>query len=327
MKQTMIRAAVASLSAMALFGAAQVVAAATHVPATAATHVTVTDFKGFVTHGVNVYNGKPIGDYRRILPSVTLLHASPLVAEVGVYQAGRALSGEIVESTDRNLPVATTRGFLDFFVPNQYVNPAWLNVPLGQIGVTAFGASSITDRILPEAYPTRAQDPSVYRRRGTVANPTVADWEKISGLLTAYNKPDGTSRIRITIRNGFPNSLYTLWDIGAKNPQTREESVYAVPLGGIPNTISTDERGCMTRDIDLPYHVNRQCVAGASSCTAYISAFYHWDGHGYGASPDLFASGLPIGVVGSNQIVFAPTGELLQQPHTDFKPARHGCSN
>jgi hypothetical protein len=317
MKLTMMRAA---LMALTVLGASQAFA---DTPGFSGT--TTAEFKGYVTHGVNVYNGKPIGDYRRILPSVTLLHANPLVAEIGVYQAGKALSAEITDKTDRSLPVATTRGFLDFFVPNQYVNPAWLNVPLGQIGSVPFGGSSITDRVLPEAFPTKAQDPSIYHRRGTVTNPTVAEWEKISGLLTAYNRPDGTSRIKITIRNAFPNSLYTLWDIGAKKPQTREESVYAVPLGGVPNTISTDERGCMTREIDLPYHVNRQCVLGASSCTAYISAFYHWDGHAYGASPDVFAEGLPIGVVGSNQILFAPTGELLQEPHTEMKPARHGC--
>ena len=231
-----------------------------------------------------------------------------------------------VASTDRRLPVATTRLFHDFVSPNKPIDQALVNVPLGKIGSNFFGSATPTDRVLPVDF-SAAGSATIYHQKGANINPTVGDWEKASGKLTIRKNGDGTSLVSVTIRNAFPNAVYTLWDIGVKNPLTSTESLYAVPMGGVPNIVITDAEGCGFKQVKLPYVLDRACTAGASSCTSYVSAFFHWDNQGYGASPDGGGYGAPVGVVGSNQLVFPTSGTELQAPATRFPSRHHGCNS
>lgn len=282
---------------------------------------------GYVAHGINVYNGKPIGDYSAVAPKTMMFSANPPIYEIGVLQKGQTDSGEITEATDRSRLVATTRSFLNAMNPTGEVNPSWINVPLGDIGTTFFGSTSITDRVTPTAYPRKPIDPVIYRMKGVKANPTVGDWEKISGRLTYLNLPDGTSMVRVTVREGFPNAVYTLWDVGVNNPQTDKEAAYAVPFGGLPNIVQTDGKGCGFKEIKLPYQLNRECKPGATSCTSYISLFYHWDGQVFGGSPAATWYGAPVGVIAGNQMVWPTTGRVLTKPATNFGNKPHGCNS
>lgn len=285
----------------------------------------VISIPGYVVHGINTYNGEPIGDYSNAAPNVPFINAVPAVEEIGVYQGGSDVSGTITAQTDRNLPVATTRSFIDFFNPGGEVDPNTINIPLGKIGSNYFGFTSLDDRVVPETFPVGGSGPSVYRVKGAVENPTVGDWENISGKLTVIKKGKGGTKVIVTIRNGFPNAIYTLWDVGARNPLSFNEQGYAVPLGGLPNVMVTNRNGCGFKVIDLSYDLVRECKEGADSCTSYVSAFYHWDAQVYGASPAATWVKAPTGVYAGNQMVWPTSGETLIEPQTSFKPRRHGC--
>ncbi|PCK07790.1 MAG: hypothetical protein COA42_12460 [Alteromonadaceae bacterium] len=284
-----------------------------------------TTIPGYVVHGINTYNGKPIGDYSKVAPNVAMINVDPAIEEIGFFQEGSSVSGTITESTDRNLPVATTRSFFDFFNPTGEIDPATVNIPLGQVGSNFFGSSAADDRVVPTEYPAPGTGPIIHRAKHTVANPTVGDWEKISGSLTVTKKRDGSAIVKVTVRDAFPNSLYTLWDVGTSFPLSENEAGYAVPLGGLPNVLMTDKNGCGYKKIKISYDLLRDCEAGAESCTSYISAFYHWDGQAYGASPAATWFNAPTGIYAGNQLAWPTSGEVLIEPQTTFSPKRHGC--
>lgn len=288
----------------------------------------ITSLPGYVAHGINTYNGQPIGDYSLASPLVSFLNARPGIEEIGVYQEGASDAGTITSETDRSLPVATTLSFLNFFNPGGEYDPATINVPLGEIGNNVFGAdfTSLDQRVVPDDFPALGEGPQLHRKKGLVVNPTVADWEKISGRITVIkNRKKEGSTVYVTVRDAFPNGIYTLWDVGARNPLTPEETGYAVPLGGLPNTLTTNAQGCGFTKVELSYDVLRECEAGAESCTSYISAFYHWDGQLYGASPAATWAGTPTGVYAGNQMAWPTSGEVLIDQQTSFSPRRHGC--
>lgn len=281
---------------------------------------------GFVAHGINTYNGRAIADYSKASPRVPWLNPPVPVREIGVLEEGAWDAGTITAATDRTLPVATTRSFFDFFNPTGEIDQQLVNQPLDVIGSNYFGFLSVDDRIVPTPFPSAGAVPEIHRAKEVIAAPTVGQWEAISGKMTVKTRSDGTAVVRITIRNGFPNGVYTLWDIGALNPLSEGEDGYAVPLGGIPNVLVTDAQGCGFSRIEVPYSPLRPCENGASSCTSYVSAFYHWDGQVYGGSPAATFANAATGVYAGNQIVFPTSGVLLQEPATRFpRPRPHGC--
>ncbi len=280
---------------------------------------------GYVAHGINGYNGEPIADYSAVSPLVPWFQVASPIEEIGVFVPGASNAGTITAQTDRSLLVATTRSFFDFFNPTGTIDPNVLNRPLGDIGSNYIGFTAVDDRIIPQPFSSASTIPSVYRSKVTNVNPTVGDWERISGKLTVVHKPNGHSKIKVTIRGAFPNGLYTLWEVGAAAPLTADETGYGIPLGGLPNVLMTNKRGCGYVELELPYDLTRACEAGAASCTSYVSAFYHWDGQAYGGSPAGTAAGAPTGVYAGNQIVWPTNGDVLIEPQNRFLPRRHGC--
>ena len=284
-------------------------------------------FQGYVVHGINSYNGKPIVDYSMVSPLVPYLNASPSIDEIGVYQDGLDYSGTILSDTDRNLPVATTRSFFDFFNPGGDIELSTINIPLGEVGNSFLGPdfTSLDKRMTPVTFTDSGSEPSVYRKKGFNIDPTVHDWEAISGKLSSEEGKNGLYTVKVTIRDAFPNAIYTLWDLGAVNPLTVEESGYAVPLGGLPNVVITDKRGCGFATFKLKYDLSRPCVAGTSSCSSYISAFFNWDNAAYGASAAATWAKAPTGIYGGNQMIWPTSGTKLIEPQNNFRPKSHGC--
>ncbi|GAA6169955.1 hypothetical protein [Sessilibacter corallicola] len=282
---------------------------------------------GHVAHGVNTYNGGVIADFSEVAPLAGIL-ADPSI-EVGYFIEGASASGVITPETSRSELIATTTDFIDFFNPNNNVDPALVNQPIGAIGSNAFTFNSVLDRAVPDSFPEQAfERPVPYRVNDANEFPTVADWETASGLMTIDSHDDGTSTVRVTIRNGFPEAVYTFWDLGQYDPLTADESVYVVPLGGIPNAAISDENGCVTKEFDVAYDLARACEVGATSCSNLIAGFYHWDGQLYGAAPTGNFADVPTGIVGSIHMFFNITGTNLQEPATQFKrPRIHGCFN
>lgn len=285
----------------------------------------ITRIQGHVAHGVNLYNGSAIGDYSSVSPTVGQLFELP--REIGALaEEGAGDSDVITPETDRRLPVATTRGFLDFFNPGGRVDESLLNVTLDQIGNNFFGFETTDDRVVLPSFPEGPAEPAPSRRKGVNDSPTVGDWEEISGLLTVKSHKDGTSTVRVTIRDAFPDAVYSFWDGGVFNPLSEQEGGYVIPLGGVPNFTVTDENGCAFKEFDLSYDLARACETGADSCSSFVAGFYHWDGQLYGTSPAGTFANAPTGVYAGVQMLFPTSGELLQEPATKFeRPRIHGC--
>lgn len=286
-----------------------------------------TSISGYVVHGINTYNGMPVVDYSNASPAIPYLNVFPPVDEIGVYQAGLSESGTILPETDRSLPVATTRSFIDFFNPTGDFDPDTINLPLGEIGSNFLGVdfTALDKRITPVTFSESGTKPSIYRKKGFAVNPTVGDWEQASGKLSIKLGKNGNYSVLLTIRDAFPNAIYSVWDLGAINPLTNEETGYAVPLGGLPNLIVTDKNGCGFSSFKLKYDLTRPCEQGANSCSSYVSAFYNWDNGAYGASAAATWAKAPTGIYGGNHIAFPTSGTPLIDPQNEFSPKRHGC--
>ncbi len=286
------------------------------------------NISGYVIHGINNYNGKAVVDYSGVSPTVPYLNTYPPVDEVGVYQEGSDYSGTIFYNTDRDLPVATTRAFFDYFNPGGDINMDTVNIPLGEVGSNFLGPefTSLDKRLTPVSFNESSTEPSIYRKKGFVINPTVGDWEKISGKLSIKEDKNGMFNVLVTIRDAFPNAIYTMWDIGTLSPLTSDETGYAVPLGGLPNIIVTDKHGCGFARYKLKYDLTRTCEAGSSSCSSYVSAFYNWDNGAYGASAAATWAKVPTGVYGGNQMAWPTSGTVLIEPQNNFLPKSHGCN-
>lgn len=285
------------------------------------------DIQGYVVHGINNFNGEPIVDYSDVSPLVPYINAYPPVNEIGVYQAGTDESGTIFAETARDLPVATTRSFVDYFNPTGELDLSTINLPLSEIGSNFLSPefTSLDKRLVPVSFAESGTEPSIYRKKGFAIDPTVADWEKISGKLSIKQNKNGLFTVFVTIRDAFPNAIYTLWDIGTANPLTSEESGYAVPLGGLPNIVVTDNKGCGFAKIKLKYDLTRACEVGATSCSSYVSAFFNWDNEAYGASAAATWAKAPTGIYGGNQMAWPTSGTALIEPQNDFQPQSHGC--
>ena len=277
--------------------------------------------QGFVSHGVNTYNGEPIADYSSVSPLVPWLQEGVQLQEIGVIDPGSTNAAVITQYTDRSLPVATIRSVFDFFNPNGNVNPQLFNQPLDAIGSSPSGYTDLTERV-PRITFDNARAGQIHASKHTNERPTVSDWEQISGQIRLRCRVDGTANARVYVRNAMPEAVYTLWDVGVLSPLTANEQGYAVPFGGIPNVLLTDQRGRGYKTVDLMQCPLRPCETGADSCTSYISAFYHWDGQVYGGAPAATFAGMPVGVVASNQMVWPTSGEILIDPPTDYWPTR-----
>ncbi len=286
------------------------------------------NISGYVVHGINNYNGEAVVDYSRVSPAIPYLNTYPPVDEIGVYQEGSDYSGTILNYTDRDLPVATTRSFLDYFNPSSNIDLDTVNIPLGEVGSNYLSPefTSLDKRLTPVSFNESGTEPSIYRKKGFAINPTVGDWEKISGKLSVKKGKNGLFNVQVTIRGAFPNAIYTMWDIGTLSPLTRDETGYAVPLGGLPNVIITNKNGCGFARLKLKYDLTRTCKAGASSCSSYVSAFYNWDNGAYGASAAATWAKAPTGIYGGNQMVWPTSGTALIEPQNDFLPKSHGCN-
>lgn len=299
--------------------------AITFCAATSAGEKQRTVVNGYVAHGINTYNNLDIGDYTGVAPTVAFLNAEPKIKEIGALAPGAVDAAVIDSSTDRSLPLATIRSFVDFFNPGANVDPGLFNQPLDSIGTNFFGWSDPSVRVVMLDFED-ATPGSVYRAKGTNKRPTVGDWESISGQIAVECTADGTATARVSIRGGLPKAIYTLWDVGVLNPGSEQEQGYAVPFGGLPNLVITDRTGCAVKNVTLPYCPTRACEGG-DSCTSYVSAFYHWDAQGYGGSPaaTFTSPSMPVGVVASNQIVWPMTGTVIAEPATTFERAGPAC--
>jgi len=281
------------------------------------THYGKHKIDGYVSHGVNVFNNKHVIDFTGSHMFEHGFHTQPPITEIGYFRPGEVESGVITESTDKKSLIATSSVMSHFFQVNHLVDPALINVPVDLIGSNFLGYSSPNDRKTPVIF-SESKVNDIYMAESVLNDPTVEQWNNISGEIKANCKEDGSNTVKISIKNALPNQLYSLWDVAVLNPQTENESVYGVPFGGLPNVIHTDDKGCAERKMKVNFCPVRSCEPGSESCTAYVTLLYHWDDQIYGAAPSNTFAGLPSGVLGSNQMIWPMSGTPVQSPSTDF---------
>ncbi len=280
---------------------------------------------GHVAHGVNVFNDEPIADYSIVTPYARGLNENPPLTEIGYYQPGADDAGRITADVDPKTPVATSSSLSRFFGVFDTVDPSLFNQTLDKIGSYFTGYSSATDRILLTPY-ADAEPGDIYVAKGVRERPTIKQWNKIKGVARMWcNNDESRGVVEIAVRNAFPNQLYTLWDIGVLNPQTPDSTTYAAPFGGLPNVLMTNKKGCGYKKLHVPFCPKRTCDGGSASCSSYVSLFYHWDDQVYGGAAANTFGGLPLGVLGGNHMVWPMSGEIIQEPSTNFGKKRLQC--
>lgn len=134
------------------------------------------------------------------------------------------------------------------------------------------------------------------------ANPiTFDEWLQGEGQLRFRCHDDGTATTDVRVRGLLPNRVFTLWAIFRENG--------AIPFGGAPNVIMTDEFG------DGEFHRSLNfCPAQATDSgdkLDYIVVVFHSDQQNYATQPTLPGRGFPPGIVAHPQLQFTINGVSL----------------
>eukprot|EP01083_Nonionella_stella_P146684 461667_1 len=290
--------------------------------------------EGFVTHGVNNFNGDAIVDlvsdgYGYIFQN------APYEQQVLNTNGDTAILP--TETTERDALLSTGSDFTDWFIQNGFdvtADPAVFNIPYLSIGVTTAASQSIDDRYQLFSFDDAADNdpsdvyPKTYYPNGAITEPLLGDWEKASGLIEVECDTKTTSAmVHVTVCGMLPSSVYTVWEVGVTNPGP-EETIYTHPAGGVGNIIRTNLNGFGELEFKMPWCPLRECIPQQSKdCQIYFSVFHHSDYIVYGGD---FAGVIwkpfsyPAGVVGSNHLWFPLKGTFLQQPVNRFR--RHKCN-
>jgi len=128
---------------------------------------------------------------------------------------------------------------------------------------------------------------------------------------------DGEATINVEFHDLIPDSLYTLWGMYATVlPGQFERQLIPVPLGGVPNTISSDKRGYGSLERNINGCPLKPFSDGSELMMVILN--YHADGSVYGGDPDIgaarsvfsledgveFTSTHPAGILNQDQLIF-----------------------
>lgn len=275
----------------------------------------VKTFPAYVTHGVNVYNGKKIFDFSS---SSNVLSSLPPMEDIGVYNPDPAATNatQIDEDTPQDSLMASMFPYAYHTlmqVPVGKPDPIGpFNVPIYSTPTFTPTSSSILDRSEPSPFQESDKLENqgnyiAYRKPGPGL--TLKEYNTAWGWMKVLCKKDGTGSYKIKIK-GIPLGLYTAWDIIVKDPLKPEETLVLSPYGGAPNVIATDKSGFGKMERKLNYCPLSKCD-GADRCTVGIIMLYHSDSMVYGSGPDLSAQGYGIGNAGTNHMMFLTNGKAL----------------
>ncbi len=275
---------------------------------------------GHITHGLNNFNGKPIADLTK---TSNLFNGAGVLYEIGVLNTApnAANASVITETTPLNSKMASldAQEFQQALGFPRGVGP--FNIPLQDTGVLTVLSQNINDRLKPNSFAsTRGNIANLlaYLPFGADTVITLRDWNRPSARIENLCLPDGSSIVKIKLRNAMPNALYTAWNVGVSNALKPTEALAVGPLGGVVNVIVTDARGNGHLIRKLNYCLFDRCP-GSERCTIYVSLSYHMDHQNYGAGFSLDPAGPAVGVVTANQILFYVNGDPVipvQNPYS-----------
>lgn len=186
---------------------------------------------GYITHGDNIFNNRPIVDYTE---SSSVLNTLGPVPEVGVLTPRANNASTITDAVPPTALLATIDAYAfrtGLGIP-QGIGP--FNIPLAKTPTTFAFSTNINDRIPPNSFKS-SSDPAVlsnpYLSKQALRKITVADWNRASARISGRCR-DGRATVKVELRDGLPNGLYTLWDVGSTNFGTDAENLLSGLLAG-----------------------------------------------------------------------------------------------
>lgn len=271
---------------------------------------------GHITHGINTFNDRPLADFSA---SSKLFARIGTVHEIGVLKKGGKNASIITDNVSPGTPMAT----IDSYELQEGLGfPSGLgpfNIPISTAPTLFTGSKTINDRMKPKPF-AESSDLSTlglpYLSKEADAQITLQEWNCASARIYGSCN-NGRATFKVQIKNGLPNGVYTMLDVGISNPLTAKEVPSVGPFGGLPNILTTDEKGNGSLRRQLNYCPTEKCQ-GMVRCTLYASLFYHFDHMVYGGSPALDHAGQAIGMVGSNQIQFFFNARPIRPPQNKF---------
>ncbi|MEE8587017.1 MAG: hypothetical protein V3T83_19425 [Acidobacteriota bacterium] len=186
-------------------------------------------------------------------------------------------------------------------VPTREVDPVYFNLPLREVPANVDNAGILRDS-LPGQLTVGTFD---FNQTAPTDPITLGDWLLAEGQAVFKCKDGNAPTADIKVRNLIPNRLYTFWAIFSNNPPGSG----AVPFGGAPNVIMTDENGDGRLYRELNFCPLSVTPEGAQ--LDYIVVVLHSDQQVYAVRPTLPDAGWPPGLVAHVQMQFALSGTLL----------------
>lgn len=257
--------------------------------------------KGLAVTGTNRLYNKPVTDYGRL-------------GTIGFYNLGaHNPNGNFPLIIDQNtsedafVATAVDPEFLTIVgLPPELIDEDLNNIPLANVAVNISPTGE--DRMtLPSTFEV---DPLIPNQANPIPAITLKEWLKAKG--TAKIRCNETENsIVIRAENLLPNRLYTVWGIF----ETHDAQFAAVPLGGVPNVITTDSKGKGEFRRDLGFCPLERTKSG--NLLLAIDVLYHSDHQLYGQMPDLALKSLITGTINHTQLEFTVSGQSLLGKNID----------
>lgn len=248
------------------------------VSVSAALHAQTRTFEGIAVTGINRLLGEPQFDTG---PGTATIGFDT----VGAYVPGAATASPLTASSPAGTLLATVADpfFLTVFGAPPPSSDK-LNVPLRSVAV--YKAPDGTRAPLKGHLSVSPLEPS---RVANTPSITLGQW--LAARATAKLRCTGSRGfVEIQLEHLIPHGLYTIWSV-FQSPS----GLFPVPMGGAPNAFVTDPRGQARFERALSYCPFEPLPSGER--LAFLEVVYHSDQALYGGVPELFAAGLPPGVV------------------------------
>lgn len=173
-----------------------------------------------------------------------------------------------------------------------------INLPLrqvpGNVGTAGLTRESLPGQLEVGTFDNNQSEPS--------APITLGEWLEGSGVARFQCKEGEAPTAELRVRGLLPNRLYTVWAVF-------QNGEGAVPFGGPPNVIMTDEFGDGTMSRRLNFCPLETTSEGAD--LLYLVVVFHSDQMVYAMQPTLPDAGFPPGVVAHPQLQFSVRGTSL----------------
>ncbi|CAM2010328.1 hypothetical protein [Acanthopleuribacter pedis] len=250
---------------------------------------------GTVVTGVNRAFGEPIWDLGEGFGTLGF-------ETLGVYNPDGLEPLPLTSKThcDNKLATYVDPVFLSLFgIEGDVVPDSELNRPLRGVGVIVDPAGQVAVP-LPDIADAGMLD---YSRAASNGDITIKKWQEASGMAT-LRCTDAGSSVDIKLKNLVPNGLYTVSAVfmSAQGP-------VAVPLGGVPNAVVTDENGDARYKRSLNFCYDDETNPARM---LIIDITYHSNHSLYGTQTNLPFAGTFAGTINHIHMSFLVNGTELE---------------